>query len=202
MAVRRGQRALAHELVGVSRRCSAGREHALERGPVRPPHRRVPGRAHRLAETLVAIEGANDAAPAAGATATPLTAAVAKAIAGRGPDVARQAQQVLAGIGFTTEHPFHHHLRRALVLDRLFGDSRSLTARSARTCSATGDCRACYRCSWGVEQADGGQQGGARHDRRAEPDGQSGVQAARGSVRRKSLVNDSSWSLHVTGTRT
>ena len=53
---------------------------------------------------------------------------MAKAIAGRsGRTVARHAQQVLAGIGFTTEHAFHHHLRRTLVLDGLLGDARSLT---------------------------------------------------------------------------
>ena len=40
---------------------------------------------------------------------------------------AKHCQQVLAGIGFTTEHPFHHYLRRALVLDRLLGDSKALT---------------------------------------------------------------------------
>ena len=60
---------------------------------------------------------------------TPLTAALAKAIAGRSArTVARHSQQVLAGIGFTTEHPLHHYVRRALVLDHLLGDSRSLTA--------------------------------------------------------------------------
>ena len=42
--------------------------------------------------------------------------------------MARHGQQVLAGIGFTTEHPLHHYVRRALVLDHLLGDSRSLTA--------------------------------------------------------------------------
>jgi alkylation response protein AidB-like acyl-CoA dehydrogenase len=41
--------------------------------------------------------------------------------------VARHAQQVLAGIGFTLEHPLHRHLRRVRVLDGLFGDSRTLT---------------------------------------------------------------------------
>ena len=34
---------------------------------------------------------------------------------------------MLAGIGFTTEHPFHRYLRRVLVLDGLLGDARSLT---------------------------------------------------------------------------
>ena len=53
---------------------------------------------------------------------------MAKAIAGRSSrTVARHCQQVLAGIGFTTEHPLHRYVRRVLVLDRLLGDSRSLT---------------------------------------------------------------------------
>jgi alkylation response protein AidB-like acyl-CoA dehydrogenase len=34
---------------------------------------------------------------------------------------------VLAGIGFTTEHPLHLYIRRALVLDQLLGSSKSLT---------------------------------------------------------------------------
>jgi alkylation response protein AidB-like acyl-CoA dehydrogenase len=45
--------------------------------------------------------------------------------------VARHCPQVLAGIGFTAEHPFHHHFRRAVVLDQLLGGStltRSLGA--------------------------------------------------------------------------
>ena len=61
-------------------------------------------------------------------TARPLTAALAKAIAGRSArTVARHSQQVLAGIGFTTEHPLHHYVRRVLLLDHLLGDARSLT---------------------------------------------------------------------------
>ena len=45
--------------------------------------------------------------------------------------MARHCQQVLAGIGFTAEHPFHRHFRRAVVLDQLLGGSaltRSLGA--------------------------------------------------------------------------
>jgi alkylation response protein AidB-like acyl-CoA dehydrogenase len=57
-----------------------------------------------------------------------MAAALAKAIAGRtGRTVARHAQQVLAGIGFTTEHPLHDHVRRVIVLDRLLGDHHTLT---------------------------------------------------------------------------
>jgi alkylation response protein AidB-like acyl-CoA dehydrogenase len=59
---------------------------------------------------------------------SPLSAALAKALAGRGARAARRhCQQVLAGIGFTTEHPLHRYVRRTLVLDGLLGDARSLT---------------------------------------------------------------------------
>ena len=61
---------------------------------------------------------------------TPLGSAVAKALAGRSArTVARHCQQVLAGIGFTTEHDLHLYVRRVLVLDRVLGDARSLTRR-------------------------------------------------------------------------
>ena len=30
-------------------------------------------------------------------------------------------EQVLAGIGFTTDHPFHRYLKRTMLLDGLFG---------------------------------------------------------------------------------
>ena len=59
---------------------------------------------------------------------TPYTAAMAKAIAGRSSrTVARHAQQVLAGMGFTAEHAFHHYLRRVLVLDQLLGSATELS---------------------------------------------------------------------------
>ena len=56
------------------------------------------------------------------------TAAMAKAVAGRqARTAARHCQQVLAGIGFTVEHPFHRYVRRMLVLDALLGTAASLT---------------------------------------------------------------------------
>ena len=76
----------------------------------------------------MAIEAASAALDAAWEDGSALTAALAKAIAGRSArTVARHCQQVLAGVGFTTEHPFHRYLRRALVLDGVLGDARSLT---------------------------------------------------------------------------
>jgi alkylation response protein AidB-like acyl-CoA dehydrogenase len=88
---------------------------------------------HRLAETLVAIEGAAAVLDAAWLDHDPLTAAIAKATAGRAARVtARHCQQVLAGIGFTTEHPFHHYLRRILVLEQLLGGTDRLTRELGR----------------------------------------------------------------------
>lgn len=128
-AVAVGQLALAHELVGASRAMlELARQHALERIQFDQPIARFQAVRHRLAEAYVAIESAADATEAAWDDGTPLAAGLAKAIAGRSARlVAKHCQQVLAGIGFTTEHPFHLHLRRALVLDRLLGDSKSLT---------------------------------------------------------------------------
>jgi alkylation response protein AidB-like acyl-CoA dehydrogenase len=126
-----GRLALAHELVGASRAMlELARTHALERVQFGRPIAGFQAVRHRLAEALVAVEAA-DAAVAGGWDAgTAEAAATAKAVAGRSArTVARHAQQVLAGIGFTTEHPLHGYVRRALVLDRLLGDATRLTRR-------------------------------------------------------------------------
>jgi Acyl-CoA dehydrogenase, C-terminal domain len=128
-AVRLAQLALSHELVGVSRRALAmAREHALERIQFDQPIAKFQAVRHRLAETLVAIETAVAVLDAAWLDPTSVTAAMAKASAGRSARVAaKHCQQVLAGIGFTTEHDFHRYLRRIWVLDQLFGSSAVLT---------------------------------------------------------------------------
>lgn len=129
-ALAAGRLALAHELVGVGRgMLDLARAHALGRVQFDRPIARFQAVRHRLAEALVAVEGADAACDAAwqlGAGAP--AAAAAKAVAGRAARVAaRHCQQVLAGVGFTLEHPFHRYLRRALVLDRLLGDAATLT---------------------------------------------------------------------------
>lgn len=128
-ALAAGQLALAHELVGASRAMLLlARDHALERIQFDQPIARFQAVRHRLADALVAIEAADGAAGAAWEDGSAVAAAAAKAIAGRSARlVAKHCQQVLAGIGFTTEHPLHTFVRRALVLDRLLGDARSLT---------------------------------------------------------------------------
>jgi hypothetical protein len=128
-AVAVARRALAHELVGAARRMlELARAHALERVQFGQPISSFQAVRHRLAETLLAIEAADAMLEAAWHDGEPRTAAMAKAVAGRGArTAARHCQQVLAGIGFTTEHPFHRYLRRVLVLDHLFGPARVLT---------------------------------------------------------------------------
>ncbi len=130
-AVAAGQRALGHELVGASRTMlGLAREHAVERIQFGRPIGQFQAVRHRLAEAYVAIEAADAALGAAWDDGTPFTAAMAKAVAGRSARTAsRHCQQVLAGIGFTTEHDLHHYVRRVIVLDRLLGDARSLTRR-------------------------------------------------------------------------
>ncbi|HEX6570182.1 MAG TPA: acyl-CoA dehydrogenase family protein [Acidimicrobiales bacterium] len=130
-AVAAGQLALAHELVGASRTMlGLAREHALERIQFGRPIAQFQAVRHRLAEAYVAIEAADAAVGAAWDDGAPFTAAMAKALAGCGArSVARHCQQVLAGIGFTTEHDLHLYVRRVIVLDRLLGDARSLTRR-------------------------------------------------------------------------
>ena len=128
-AVALGQLALGHELVGASRRMlESARPHALERVQFGRPIAMFQAVRHRLSETLVAIEAAAAALDAGWLDHTPQPAAMAKATAGRSALVAaRHCQQVLAGIGFTTEHEFHRYARRVLVLDQLLGSTRALT---------------------------------------------------------------------------
>lgn len=139
-AVGRARVALAHELVGVARAMlDQARTHALDRVQFGRPIGQFQAVRHRLAETLVAIDAAAATLDAAWLEPSPVAASIAKASAGRAArTTARHCQQVLAGIGFTTEHPFHLYLRRALVLEELFGSERSLTRTLGEQVLATG----------------------------------------------------------------
>jgi len=128
-AIALGRLALGHELVGAARAMlELARGHALERIQFGQPIGAFQAVRHRLADTLVAIEAADASLNAAWEERTSQSAAMAKALAGRGARVAaRHCQQVLAGIGFTTEHPLHRYVRRVVVLDQLLGAGRTLT---------------------------------------------------------------------------
>jgi hypothetical protein len=124
-AIALGRRAVAHQIAGASRAMlDLTRTHALERVQFGRPIARFQAVRHRLADALVAVASLEAALTAAREDPSADTAALAKAIAGRTADtVARHCQQVLAGIGFTTEHPFHRFLKRTLALEGLFGSA-------------------------------------------------------------------------------
>jgi len=129
-AVSLGHLALGHELVGAARAMlGLARAHALERIQFGQPIATFQAVRHRLADSLVAIEAAAALLAAAWDEPSPVSASIAKSSAGRGArTAARHCQQVLAGIGFTTEHPFHRYYRRTMVLDQVLGAGTVLTA--------------------------------------------------------------------------
>ena len=129
-AVDHARLAVGHELVGAATRMlELARAHAVDRVQFGRPIAGFQAVRHRLAETLVAVEGARALLDAAWEAPSAEAAAMAKATAGRSArTAARHCQQVLAGVGFTTEHPLHRYVRRVLVLDELFGSSRVLTS--------------------------------------------------------------------------
>src|SRR5207302_10157541 len=128
-AVSLAQLAIEHERVGASRQMlDLARDHALQREQFGRPIAMFQAVRHRLAETVIAIETADAALDAAWLDPSPVMSAMAKATAGRSArTAARHCQQVLAGIGFTTEHRLHLYVRRVLVLDQLLGSARALT---------------------------------------------------------------------------
>ncbi|MGW2520619.1 acyl-CoA dehydrogenase family protein [Streptomyces sp. NPDC001617] len=121
-----GRRAVGWWLVGTGRAMlTLARAHVLDRVQFGRPLASFQAVRHRLAETLVALEGAEATLAVAD---DPLGSLLAKAAAGQAAlTAARHCQQVLGGIGFTAEHPLHRHVRRALVLDGLLGSARELT---------------------------------------------------------------------------
>jgi len=134
VAVAGAQRALAHQIAGASRTMLAlACAHALEREQFGRPVAQFQAVRHRLADALVAVEALEAAATAADDEAGPNTAALAKAIAGRTAEtVSAHCRQVLAGIGFTTDHPFHRYLKRTMLLAGLFGSTDALVVDIGR----------------------------------------------------------------------
>ena len=141
-ALHAGWRALGWWLVGTSRAMlSSARQHAVDRVQFGRHISSFQAIRHRLAETLVAIEGAEATLQVATECADPqgLASLLAKAAAGQAAlTAARHCQQVLGGIGFTAEHPLHHLIKRSLVLDGLLGSSRELTREAGRAVVAAG----------------------------------------------------------------
>jgi hypothetical protein len=130
VTIANARRAVAHQIAGAARAMlELARTHALERNQFGRPIARFQAVRHRLADALVAIEALDATLAAAADQPGPETAALAKAVAGQAVHtVATHCQQVLAGIGFTTEHPFHRYLKRTMLLDGWFGTGDDITA--------------------------------------------------------------------------
>ncbi len=135
------RRAISHQVAGACRAMlELARRHALERVQFGRPIAQFQAVRTRLADALVACEALDAALAAAADESGPATAALAKAVAGRtARTVGAECQQVLAGIGFTTEHAFHRYLKRTMLLDGLFGAADDIVL------------------SWGRRLLDGGQ---------------------------------------------
>jgi len=139
-ALARGRLAVGWWLVGTSRAMlSLARQHAVDRVQFGRRISSFQAIRHRLAEALVAIEGAEATLHAATDEPDDLACLLAKAAAGQAAlTTARHCQQVLAGIGFTAEHQLHRHVKRSLILDGLLGSSRELTREAGETLRSKG----------------------------------------------------------------
>ncbi|MBU9765997.1 acyl-CoA dehydrogenase [Mycobacterium sp. TNTM28] len=140
LRVSEARRALGWWLVGSARAMLAlARRHALDRVQFGKPIASFQAVRHKLAETLVAIEGAEATLSLPGSDNVDLTSLLAKAAAGKAAlTAAKHCQQVLGGIGFTEEHELHVHVKRVLVLDGLLGSSRELTRKAGAGMRARG----------------------------------------------------------------
>ncbi|MGB9227751.1 acyl-CoA dehydrogenase family protein [Mycobacterium sp.] len=124
-----GRRALGYQIVGaVCAMIDLAVEHARNRVQFGRPIGSFQGVRNRLAEAHVAWSAAAAALELAWeADDEYLAGMLAKSLAGRSARIAAtHCQQVLAGIGFTAEHPFHRYLARALVLDSILGSTAEL----------------------------------------------------------------------------
>src|SRR5271168_205032 len=135
-----GRLALGYQIIGaVGQMIDLAVDHARSRVQFGRPIGSFQAVRTRLADAHVAREGAAAALSEAwDADDAVLAGLLAKSLAGRAARIAAtQCQQVLAGVGFTAEHPFHRFLARALVLDSVLGSAAELPAAiGARLISA------------------------------------------------------------------
>lgn len=89
---------------------------------------------HKLVEAYVATIAAEaSTATAWESTDLPLAAATAKVVTGKAVAItSAHIQQLLAGLGFTAEHPFHQFMKRVLVLERMLGGSAEVASELGR----------------------------------------------------------------------
>lgn len=128
-----GRVALASEILGAAEAAVAlAVQHARDREQFGQPIGTFQAVRHLVAwarTECVAVEGVVRAAIDVLDDPPERYGEVVKAIAGRnGRRACQRSLQVLGGIGFTAEHPHHHHYSRVLALDALLGTSAELAA--------------------------------------------------------------------------
>jgi hypothetical protein len=127
-----GRRALCQQITGTAARMlDLATEHARQRKQFGVLIGSFQAVRHKLAETYVAVAAASSASEACwdarGVRDSWLAALTAKIVVSQSVTLTiSHSQQVLAGMGFTAEHPFHRYMKRALVLDRLLGSASEL----------------------------------------------------------------------------
>ena len=135
-----GRRALAVELNAIGDRMLAlAVEHTGSRHQFGQPLASFQAVRHKLADVRVWGEVSALAAAASWEDDDPAAAAPAKSAAVRYTATAREhVQQLLGGMGFSWEHEFHWYLRRALVLEPLFGGAGQLRTEIGASIKAAG----------------------------------------------------------------
>jgi hypothetical protein len=133
------RRALAHELCGLGQAMlDAAATHVTGRHQFGRPIAAFQTVRHRLTEVAVALAAARAALDASWATGDPLTGDAAKALAGRAALLAaRHCLQVTGAIGFTEEYGLASRIRRASMLDALYGSADQLRSSLGRSLLAT-----------------------------------------------------------------
>ena len=118
-----GRRLLAQEMLGVvAEQLRLAVRHALDRSQFGRPIGSFQAIQHKLADVYVGLTVADLATDEAWHDPSPSTCILAKLLAGAAVDAANlHCQQVLGGIGFTWEHPFHRYLRRGRMLATMLG---------------------------------------------------------------------------------
>jgi Acyl-CoA dehydrogenase, C-terminal domain len=125
-----GRRLLAEEMCGVvAEQLRLALGHAGSRSQFGRPIGSFQAVKHKLAEVHVALTVAELAAEEAWAQPAATTSLLAALLGATAVETANlHCQQVLGGIGFTWEHPFHRYARRGRVLAAVLG-SRAQLAR-------------------------------------------------------------------------
>jgi hypothetical protein len=134
------RRALAHELLGATdAMLTMATEYAKVRQQFGRPIGAFQAVKHRLADVYVARQAAAAVVEESWRSDPACTTVAAKALAAHaGALAAENCLQVLGAIGFTLEHDLHRYVRRARILDRLYGSERDLRTELGRLLQARG----------------------------------------------------------------